>query len=114
MSRSIAFAGALVLASVAGLSHAQDRSSVRVDLTGYDLTNPADAQKVYRQVQRAARQVCENADHQVFGSDEAERVDICVRNTVDSVVAQSKSPMLAALNGQIAPSVRMAAVGGGR
>ncbi len=109
MTRSIAFAAALTLAAIAGAAHAEDRSIVRVNVSGYNLSKPADAQKVYGQLQQAVRSACNNMQHEVFASDEAERMDQCYSFTLDKIVAQSKAPLLAALNGQKVPAVQLAA-----
>ena len=107
MSRSVVFAAALAVAAIAAGAHAEDHS-IRLDLKAYDLGKPADATKVYAKVREAARQACEAGPHEVFASDEAERIDLCVRDTVDQAVSRSNSPLLAALNGQTAAKVRLA------
>ncbi len=106
MPRSIVFAAALAMASVAAGAHARDHS-IHVVLQGLDLDKPADAQKAYDRLSQAVRQAC-NTEHEVFVSDEAERFDICYRNTLADAVAQSKAPLLAALNGQPAPNIQLA------
>ncbi len=98
--RSIALAAVLALAAVGG-AYAGDRPeapAVHVSTHGLDLNNSADAQKVYTQLSQAALKVCGAGPHEVFTSDESERIDICYRQTMNDVVAKSGSSALAALN----------------
>jgi UrcA family protein len=106
MSRSIIFAAALAVASIAAGAHAQDQV-LRLDVKAYDLNKPADAQKVYTQLSKAVTKAC-NKEHEVFASDEAERFDLCYRDTMAKAVAQTNSPLLAQLNGDRVPTVRVA------
>ena len=98
--RSIALAAVLALAAAGG-AYAGDRPeapAVHVSTQGLDLNNPADAQKIYTQLSQAARQVCNAGPHEVFTSDESERVDICYRQTMSDVVTKSGSAALVTLN----------------
>ena len=108
MTRSIIFAAALALASIAAGAHAEDVSSTHLDLRSFDLNKPADAQKVYQLLSQAAHKVCEDSVHEAFTSDRVERLDVCFRQTMDDAVSRAHAPLLAAMNGRPAQDVRLA------
>lgn len=94
-----------LMAGAAGAATAPDAPSVHVSLKGVDLNKPADVETLYAELSRRAREVCNSSGHEVFASDEAERVDMCYGQTLTSVVRQANAPLLTALHAQRGPMI---------
>lgn len=100
-----AVASLSLFASVSGAAPAPQAPSIHVSLKGLDLNNPADVQTLYLELSRRAREVCDRGGHEVFASDEAERLDLCYGQTLSSVVRQANVPLLTALHAQRGPMI---------
>jgi UrcA family protein len=87
--------GMTTIALGVGVSHAstatpdQDAPKIVVRYAGLDLTQPRDAQRLYRRIQTAAQLVCEN--YKPEGASGLTRYQACINNAVARAVEDVNS-----------------------
>lgn len=92
-------AAALALAAAAAAAaQPAERISTRVEVADLNLQTDAGAEAALRRIQNAARQICGDQTG-VRDLQRQEMADRCVRDAVNTTVASSHSPVLAAVNG---------------
>lgn len=109
---SLLLAAGLSLAAAGAASAAPnptaETTSVRVRIADLNLSSESDARVALRRITRAADAVCgDEADTRNLERRAA--FDSCVRGVIDTTVASSHSPVLAAVSGHPMPVTSLAA-----
>jgi UrcA family protein len=82
--------------------------SIRIDVRGMNLEDPATAAALYSRIQRSARLVCTDASSP-WQAGRAGTINACVAHTVADALKQANTPQLTALHARESASQRYSA-----